>query len=458
VAEVITFAGRAWVPDNRWDLVPREPDPDVDVAIVVPYFEQPASLARMYAVIAADAVPAERYELVVVDDGSVTPPPAPPVGFPLAARRLSQADRGCRPGRARNLGVASTAAEVLVFLDADTLPAPGTIARLVAWPARMPDALVVGRRHHADLSGWTPAAAVEWLAGDGAPPPIGNDPPWLDEGYRATRDLLRVDRRSYRFVISAVMACHRTLFDDIGGFCASRTEYGGDDWEFAYRAYTNGAILAHDPAAVAWHDEPDWNERDGRLATKNAETMWLAESIPESLTRGTGIRHARSDVLVDLDLAVGVSAGQVVASIDSILTELADAAVRIPPHVPPAVSHHVAADTRVVGGEFNRHQRERASLHITQRAPGVWEPSRLAMLAGQWREVADCVLTVDHRGGPVATVTPSRAAGRIRRARALGVPDEQIERLVSTVVMSAEDAGLRVLTTEVDLAAHFGRW
>ena len=25
-------------------------------------------------------------------------------------------------------------------------------------------------------------------------------------------------------------------------------EYGGDDWEFAYRAYNNGAVLVHDPA------------------------------------------------------------------------------------------------------------------------------------------------------------------------------------------------------------------
>jgi Glycosyl transferase family 2/N-terminal domain of galactosyltransferase len=458
VAEVISHGTHAWVQDNRWDLVERERDPDVDVAIIVPYFEQTASLERMYAVIAADARPTERWELIVVDDGSAVPPPAPPVGLPIRTRRLSQPDRGCRPGRARNLGVAASSAEVLIFLDADTLPAFGTIRRLAAWPARIPDALVVGRRHHADLSGWTPAATVEWLAGRGPPPPIGSDPAWLDEGYRATGDLRRIDRRSYRFVISAVMACHRCLYEDIGGFDPARTEYGGDDWEMASRAYTNGAVLAHDPAAVAWHDEPDWSERDGRLTIKNAETLWLAESIPDPLARGTAIRHAHTDVLVDLEFEVGVTAGRVVATIDSILTQLPDTTVRIPPHAPSRALHHTAADPRVLVGEFSRRQRERASLHITQHVPGVWQPGRLVALAEQWRDCSGGVLVVGDARRPVATVTPARAAGRRRRARKLAMPTEQIRQLVRVVQVSADDAGLRPLTAEVDLAAHFGRW
>ncbi len=179
---MITDGVHAWVPDNRWDLVERDPDPDVDVAIVVPYFEQPASLERMYAVIAADPSGPARRELIVVDDGSEAPPPAPPAGFPLPVQLLSQPDRGCRPGRARNLGVAATTAEVLVFFDADTLPAPGTISRLASWPARLPDAVVVGRRHHADLTGWAPAATVDWLAGRGATPRSGPTRPGSTRG------------------------------------------------------------------------------------------------------------------------------------------------------------------------------------------------------------------------------------------------------------------------------------
>ena len=185
--------------------------------------------------------------------------------------------------------------------------------------------------------------------------------------------------------------------------------------------------------------------------------MWLAESIPEPLARGTGIRHAASDVLVDLDVGGAVTAGQLVATIDSILTELPDTTVRLPPHVPARVFDHTAGDPRVVG-ELDRRQRERASLSITQRVPGVWGPGRLATLAERWRDVSSGVLVVGDPRCPAATVTPSRAAGRRRRARALALPDDQLERLVQTVQLGAADVGLRPLTAEIDLAAHFGRW
>ena len=133
---------RWWVPGNRWDLVVDRVRlaPPTRVAVIIPYFEQPDSLRRMYAAleVAEVGVP---WEVVVVDDGSSEPPPAPPDGLVPAVRVLRQEDRGVRPGAARHLGVAATDAEVLVFLDADTLPTPTTIARMAAWPATVPDAL-----------------------------------------------------------------------------------------------------------------------------------------------------------------------------------------------------------------------------------------------------------------------------------------------------------------------------
>ena len=81
----------------------------------------------------------------------------------------------------------------------------------------LPDALVVGQRHHADLTGWSSAATVAWLARDGPTPLMRPDPAWLADGYRQTNNLLETDDRSYRYIISAVMACHRSLWDDLGG-------------------------------------------------------------------------------------------------------------------------------------------------------------------------------------------------------------------------------------------------
>ena len=89
-----------------------------------------------------------------------------------------------RPAAARHLGVPRSEAELLVFLDPDTLPAPEAIARLAAWPATIPDALVVGRRHHVDLAGWDPEAPRRGSAAT-ARHRSGSDPAWLDDGYRA---------------------------------------------------------------------------------------------------------------------------------------------------------------------------------------------------------------------------------------------------------------------------------
>ena len=99
---------------------------------------------------------------------------------------LRQADLGNRTAAARNRGVAATTAEVLVFLDADTIPAAGFVAAMAAWPAVLHDALVVGRRRHADLAGAAGDDVATGWARTGIGPPPGPElpgPQWLADGY-----------------------------------------------------------------------------------------------------------------------------------------------------------------------------------------------------------------------------------------------------------------------------------
>jgi hypothetical protein len=73
------------------------------------------------------------------------------------------------------------------------------------------------------------------------------------------------------------------LFKEIGGFDESFTSYGGEDWELAFRAYNAGAVLAHEPEAVAWHNGPDWAGRGdpaSRRSEKAIETEQLDRLIP----------------------------------------------------------------------------------------------------------------------------------------------------------------------------------
>ncbi len=265
------------VPHHRWDLLtPVDPLP---VAVVVTHYDQPVQLARTLAALQRQTL--MPVEVVVADDGSPTPPVVPD-----GVSVVTQPDRGFRAAAARNLGARGTSAPVIVFLDADTTPEPGCLAALTARVSASPDVLAVGRRRHADLSG----------TGEELP-----EPTWLSDGYAQTDDLLAADGRSFRFVLSAVMACRRELLDQVGGFDERYVGYGGEDWDLAYRAWNAGALLVHERSAVAWHDGPSWAPRTpADRAAKQLETDRLARLIPEPSTRGVLRNPALPDVLVDL--------------------------------------------------------------------------------------------------------------------------------------------------------------
>jgi GT2 family glycosyltransferase len=290
-AEAIAVGPGRWaVPDNRWDLLADRPvDEAPTVSVVVPYFEAQPQLNLVLTGLAAQTHPASRLEVVVADDGSGTPPDLGAAG-PLAVELVRQPDRGFRAAAARNLGASAASGNVVLFLDGDTVPEPAYVARLARLPGLAPDVLTVGRRRHADFTGWGADQVGRWLAGAGRGPTELPEPEWLRDGYAASRDLLDADERSYRFIISAVCALHRELFVELGGFSEEFTAYGGEDWELAHRAWTGGAVFAHVPTAVAWHDGPDWALRApaGEPTAKNAETLALTRLLPDPVARGGG--------------------------------------------------------------------------------------------------------------------------------------------------------------------------
>lgn len=296
----IEVHGRYLVPGNRWDLVPAGDRPAPEVSVIVPYYRAQAQLDLVLTGLSLQTHPASRLQIIVADDGSPTPPRLDAANLPVQLVR--QDDRGFRAAAARNLGAAAAEGQVLVFLDGDTVPEPSYVERLVRLPTAAHDVLVTGRRRHADLSAMTPVGLAEWLSGSAAPPVELPAPRWLSDGYRASDDLLEVDRSSYRLVISAVLGVDRALFAELEGFDATIEGYGGEDWELAYRAYQAGAVFAHEPTAVAWHDGADWGGREvaGRQSVKNAETMMLALRIPDPNIRDGRAWPGRPAVVIVL--------------------------------------------------------------------------------------------------------------------------------------------------------------
>lgn len=290
------------LPANRADLLAdRRPLTPPMVSVVIPYYREQAGLDLVLAALAVQTHPADRLDVVVADDGSPQPPDLAALGPDITGRVVRQPDEGFRAAAARNLGARAATGTVLCFLDGDTVPEPDYVRAASRLPALVPDALVTGRRRHAQLTGLAPWEVVRWLTtGAGAPPEIPA-PRWLDDLHEASRNLAELDRHSYRAVISAVLSCSADLFAELGGFDESFTSYGGEDWEFGYRALNAGAVLAHEPAAVGWHDGPDWGARGddpvAARAEKAGEDAALARLIP-----GIGAPFSSpADVLITVD-------------------------------------------------------------------------------------------------------------------------------------------------------------
>ncbi len=434
----ITVGGHLVLPGNRWDLladVPARPAPTVSV--VVPYYDQQHSLDLVLTALSRQTHPASRLQVVVADDGSPVPP-GTGAASGLDVRVVRQPDDGFRAAAARNLGAATAEGEVLLFLDADTVPEPDYVARLAAGPGLAPDLLVVGRRRHGDLADWTTERLSAWL--DGGPGPDELPAPgWLADAYADSGDLLRADHRSYRHVISAVLGLHRDLWAELGGFDPGFRGYGGEDWELAHRAWCSGAVLRHVPEAVAWHDGPDWAGRAERgPGAQNEQTLALAARLPDPEARGGG-SWERPAVVVRLGFADPV---EVLATARAAFAGDADAGVWILADGGRRTAE-LLADPRIRAGVPAP-----AVLASAQAVLDLDGPARVTGLPDLLRAAA--------QAGPLRLPTgrlvPNRAAARARRwAGRLGVTEDRL----AARLFGGCDRPDPVSTRPVDLAHEF---
>ncbi|MEL4317548.1 glycosyltransferase [Leifsonia sp. YIM 134122] len=410
------------LPGNRWDLLDgMTPATLPSISVIVAHYEQPEQLARTLHALDRQDYPRASVEIIVVDDGSAESPRVPP-----HVRLITQDDRGFRLAAARNLGFTAATHDVLVFLDADTAPEPDYLRAISRLPALNWDCVTVGHRLHADLEDTPASAAIEVIGPERALP----EPTWLLDAYSESEALLRADHRSYRFVVGAVIACTRRFFAETGGFDESFTAYGGEDWEWAYRAWLHGAVLAHVPDAVAWHDGPDQAGRESAdLAAKNEETLRLSDLIPVPGSRGRGMRPGRVDIAVS-GPPDDASAGQRFVSLDSVLAELPGAAV--------------VTSTGVESERFDR-----VRTDVTIEAPVRVHPGGLV----------DAVEAID--GGRVAAVVLCdldgtallRLISRRERTRQARWPEAE-----SLPTLEMRSSGVERIVDEVDVEAYLGGW
>lgn len=300
----------------------RPPPVDRDaprVSVVVLHYEQHEQLARTLACLRRQHLPP--VQVVVTDDGSRRPP-----AVPADVVLVRQDDAGFRAALARNRGLAEVTGDVVAFLDADTAPEPGYLARLAACVAAEPDVLAVGRRRYATFDAY--AEGQDPLAGVAGRALA--EPGWLTDGWASTDDLATADHASFRFAIGATLAASTGALRRLGGFDPTFTSYGGEDWDLAHRWWLHGGRLRHVSDAVAWHDGPHAGEEP---RTWDAEVQQADRAFGEAVSLATrihawpvafrGLRGARTaPPRVVLTHAPDVPDRDLVVSVDSALAAL----------------------------------------------------------------------------------------------------------------------------------------
>ena len=242
---------------NEWTSLVVEPRqgfrPALPVSVIVTYYEAPAALELTLAALEGQDYPRELFEVVIVDDGSCLPLEAPSHS-PLPIRVIHQEDRGFGLARARNTGARAAAHGILVFLDCDMMPEAGWLSGHARWHHAASDLLTLGFRAHVDVAG-IDADGVRGRAGSleelfaGRP---SQRPEWIEFHMSRTGNLTSEDD-IFRVVTGGNLGISKDFYDTVGGYDESFTQWGTEDTEFGYRAYTRGGLLVPARDAMCWH-------------------------------------------------------------------------------------------------------------------------------------------------------------------------------------------------------------
>jgi GT2 family glycosyltransferase len=241
------------------------------VSVIVPVYNDPERLDACLRALAEQAYPLDRYEVIVVDNGSDSH--LRESALPgHRVRLIIEAEGGSY--LARNAGIAVARGEVFAFTDADCLPCENWLFEGVAALLRHPDAgLLAGR--------------VEIFFEDPARP----KPVELYEKAIEFRQDLNVEREKY--AVTANLFTWRDVVQRVGPFDA--TLLSGGDTEWGMRVHRAGYELVYSREAAIRHPARssfrDFARKVARVAYGNVRLhenrsaaqkwrSWMAAFVP----------------------------------------------------------------------------------------------------------------------------------------------------------------------------------
>jgi GT2 family glycosyltransferase len=203
-------------------------------SVIVPTRSRPNRLATCVDGLGRLSYPLDRFEVIVVDDGSEREAQVQHAGS-LRLRVVRQEHSG--PAAARNLGVALADGDHLAFLDDDCVPHPGWLTAFADRFAKLRDPVLGG-------------STVNGLP----------DNPYSTASQLLVSYLYLYQRRGNAsqppFFTSNNLALTAASFRKLGGFSTRFRLAAGEDREFCARALDAGLLLEYVPDAIVAHSHP----------------------------------------------------------------------------------------------------------------------------------------------------------------------------------------------------------
>jgi glucosyl-dolichyl phosphate glucuronosyltransferase len=207
------------------------------VSVVIPTRNRADLLSDALGSLMEQDYPADRYEILVVDDGSIddTPSVVEALAQAHSKPRLSLLRQPAKnQNAARNRGVSKAKGELIAFLDDDELAPANWLSGLVAGCMRHPDADVVGGPYQLRLEASTPRVCeAHWPGVDGA---------W---GWGESE-------KEAEHVVGGNMLIRRRALIRTGKFNESlQGWYDETEWMFRHRR--GGGQIVYLPSVPIWH-------------------------------------------------------------------------------------------------------------------------------------------------------------------------------------------------------------
>jgi GT2 family glycosyltransferase len=234
------------------------------ISVVIPTYRRHDALARTIAALESQTLPAEAFEVIVVDDpvdddSDRVASALAAEQRPLRIRHLHRTARGV--SAARNAGWRAAEAGLVMFLGDDILASPRLLEEHLEWHERRggPDVGVLGRVLWASEIKITPFMC------------------WLESGYQFDYGSIRDDEATWAHFYTSNISLPRALLEEVDGFDEQRFPFLYEDLDLGYRLNERGFRLLYNRRATAEHLHPTTiDEWRGRMAaTATAERNWV---------------------------------------------------------------------------------------------------------------------------------------------------------------------------------------